>query len=189
MQKKLLIIIVAIMTLVAVGMVTYMLYSQPASAPKVTNRSIADCSETTRSWRTSPQIDNETMSRGEIVDIRYGQHDCFDRIVFEINSGDLVGYRAEYVSAVIGGGSGEPVEVAGNSLIQLTINAPATSDPHPTDFGPTQDWNALHQIKRVSSFEGVTTYGIGVNKETPFRIFHLPGKDGERMRVVLDLAH
>lgn len=189
MQKKLIITLATTVLVVAAGLVVYALYSQPASAPKVSDEDTVDCSKVVQNWDVSRRVGKGSLSSGQIVDVRYGQHDCFDRIVFDIDSNDVVRYSAEYVPEIIGGGSGEPVEIAGNNSIQLVIGAQVSSDRTPADFGPVDDWNALRQIKRVSSFEGITTFGIGISKEVPFNIFHLPGKDGKSMRIVLDIAH
>jgi hypothetical protein len=125
-----------------------------------------------------------TMSRAEIVAVRAGTHPCFDRLVFDVN-GPVGAYRVRYVEHVTGIASGKPVSVPGGARLLVTVFDPAgrPSLPSTAILGrfPT-----LRSVVAAGSFEGITSYGVGVRARLPFRVYVLPGV---RNRIVLDVAH
>ena len=74
------------------------------------------------------------MSQAQVMNVRSGQHYCFDRLVIDLN-GPVAGYTVRYVPQVVQDGSGLPVPLRGQAFIQLTVNAPAydrTATPRTT---------------------------------------------------------
>lgn len=188
-MKTKIISFIAIFVLIMAGAGAYILNTNKASAPAHSNTPVAvDCETLVGDWDSTKRKGDGSLSSGKITEVRTGQHECFDRIVFDINSNEKVSYRAEYVPVVTSDGSGLPVEVAGDAAIQLVIDAWAV-DPKPSDFKPDSPWKSLYEVKNAGSFEGLTTFGIGVKAEKPFDIYHLAGKDKTSMRIVLDIAH
>ena len=55
-----------------------------------------------------------------------------------------------------------------------------------TLFDP-RGWRALDAVKFAGSFEGQTTFAVGVDARVPFRVQTLP--DDAVTHVVLDIAH
>jgi hypothetical protein len=160
-----------------------------ANATEPATQSATDnCDQGVAGWTTDVQDGGNALVSGKITNIRTGRHDCCDRVVFDITSAEDVGYRAEYVPVVRMDPSGMPLELAGDAFIQLSIDAWA-GESVPTDFGPVTDWQSLRQINSAGSFEGITRYGIGVDHQSPFNVYRLPGTDGKSMRVVVDIAH
>jgi hypothetical protein len=134
-----------------------------------------------------------------IVNVRAGQHDCFDRVVVDLG-GSPVGYHVSYVPAVLGQGSGEPVALAGGAFLDVTLYAPTndldgnpTFSPDPANVVDVGGFRTVRQVVSAGSFEGYTTFGIGVRGRLPFRVFVLEGRGsgGPNVgsRLVIDIAH
>ena len=139
-------------------------------------------------WGSLPKTSSPLWT-GAVKAARYGQHTCYDRLVFDIAKGvGKLGYRVRYVTSVTSPGSGLPVAVSGGAKLQVTINAPATTRI-PSNGGVTfTDWRTFRQLKWVGSFEGYTDVGLGVRARLPMRTFVLDNADGSK-RLVIDVAH
>ncbi len=132
--------------------------------------------------------DQPAMGTGEIDNIRAGRHECFDRLVVQVD-GPAGGWRAEYVSQVTADGSGNVVPVAGGAKIQFIVRHPAFSlGPVGGSLANVSGFSTLRDVRHAGSFEGQTTIGVGVRARLPFRVFTLAGPGGQS-RIVLDVAH
>ena len=136
-------------------------------------------------WGSGPKS-LSTMGTGEIDTVRTGQHSCYDRVVIDID-GPPAGYDVRYVSQVTADGSGLPVTVPGAQKLQLIVRHPSY---HPQRVGQSvanvRGYQTLRSVVYAGSFEGQTTYGVGVRARLPFRVFTIPGGHG---RIVVDIAH
>lgn len=141
-------------------------------------------------WGSLPESAS-VGSTGEVVGVRAGRHACFDRLVLDVEGGD-VGYFVRYVDQVVMDGSGLPVPVRGGARLEVVATAPAA----PTDawFLPsgelvdTTGYRTFRHVAWAGSFEGQTTVGLGVRARLPFRVFTLDGP-GDGSRLVVDVAH
>ncbi len=127
---------------------------------------------------------------GQMVGLRAGQHDCYDRLVFDFN-GSTNGYWVSYVDTVTEDGSGTPIPLRGGARLSITVSAPAYDE----SFTPTytyanrselvnvNGYQTFRQAAWAGSWEGTTTVGLGVRARLPFRVFTQPG------RIVIDVAH
>jgi hypothetical protein len=142
------------------------------------------------------------MSGAPLYLVRVGQHPCYDRVVFDVNGPEAVGYVVRYVPVVRADGSGEPVPVAGKAALEVVVRAPVLgtdSQGHQPgakvpgigeDFvspGRLATWRSLRQVAFAGSFEGQTTIAVGVRTRLPFRVF-VTGDRGYR-HIVVDIAH
>lgn len=129
---------------------------------------------------------------------RTGRHDCFDRLVFEFE-GDADGYRVEYVDEVHTDGAGEPLSgiTAGGALLKVQLLEPAYDPwsgaltyPHRTGdhVAAVGGYSTLRDVVYGGTFEGYTTFAVGVRARLPFRVFVLDGP-GSHSRIVVDFAH
>lgn len=157
--------------------------ASPQPAPPVA--SPAGCQVETGGWNTADDVASRIMTQGEVFDVRPGRHECFDQITFDVATTAKVGFVARYVPVATQDGSGFEVPVAGGAVIQLSIDAP--SPELLIGYGYTADWPALKEIKFAGSFEGMTTFAIGVASKRPFAVEHHP--NGDTMRVVVYIAH
>lgn len=133
-----------------------------------------------------------SLSTAPITNVRAGRHTCFDRVVVDI-SGSANGYSASYVPVVTQEGSGLPVALKGGAFIQFTILDPTYNTSYVPTYSPSNPanvvnvtgWQTLRQVAYAGSFEGYTTFGVGVRARLPFRVFVLTGPT----RIVVDVAH
>lgn len=156
----------------------------PAPAPST-------CGDLYGGWSTLDDSTDITMVRGDIYDVRIGRHECFDRIVIDVDTTEDVGFRAKYVSVVHQFGSGFDVPVAGEAALELVVDAPLAMsmyDNPPTAFTTTPTWETLREVKNAGSFEGITKLAIGVKSQVKFGVYHHTGPDG-KTHVIVDLVH
>jgi hypothetical protein len=162
-----------------------------------------DCAEV-QTWGTDPR-DAAPMSPDEFYLVRAGQHDCFDRVVLDVNGTidgpEAVGYSVAYVSGEVrADGSGDPVPTEGAGALEVTVRAPALgygSSGHLYPPARTGDdfytpeqlagWGALREISFAGSFEGQSTIAIGVESELPFQVGSYD--DEGYSHLVVDVAH
>lgn len=136
-------------------------------------------------WGSGPKSD-PTMGKGEIDNVRTGRHECFDRVVINID-GPPAGYSVQYVPQVLSDPKGDTVNVPGGAKLQVVIRHPSFAPTHVGDkVASTKGFRTLRSVVYAGSFEGLTTYGVGTRARLPFRVFSIPGGHG---RIVLDVAH
>ncbi|TDC83884.1 hypothetical protein E1193_07330 [Micromonospora sp. KC606] len=137
-----------------------------------------------------------SLSTAPLVDVRTGRHDCFDRVVFEF-AGPVSGYTVTYGETWTEG-EGLPLSpyTAGDELLRVSLRAPSYDDGHvatvPYRVGEhtanVLRYRTLRDVVFGGSFEGYTTFAVGVRARLPFRAFVLAGP-GPHSRIVLDVAH
>ncbi|MFC7876279.1 hypothetical protein [Isoptericola sp. NPDC057391] len=125
-----------------------------------------------------------------VTDVRVGRHDGFDRVVFDLEGGGRPGWSVEYVDAAADDGSGEPVRVDGDGVLQVRLSGMAMpgEDPEIAEYdGATIDPDGTQAVEEVVYrfwFEGYTTAFVGVDEPgLPFRVFALE----DPARVVVDV--
>ena len=164
-----------------------------APAPAAARAAAPSCAT---GWGSLPKDGGEW--RGVVLtSTRTGRHPCYDRVVFEL-FGLTDGFHAEYVPEVYTQGEGRPLSpiTKGGALLEFVLKSPAYDDngvatyPHrPGDHvAPVAGYTTLGDVVYGGSFEGQTTFAIGVRARLPFRVFVLPSDTGG-VRIVLDVAH
>lgn len=135
------------------------------------------------------------LSQAPVVNVRTGQHSCYDRLVIDV-AGDVGGYTVSYVAHVIQDGSGAVIPTRGGAALQITVNDPAYdanyqltySPANPLELRNVSGYRTFRQVVYANSFEGYTSVGLGVRARLPFRVFTLDGP-GTSSRLVVDVAH
>jgi hypothetical protein len=136
------------------------------------------------------------LSTAPLLTTRTGRHTCYDRVVFEFD-GPVNGYSVAYGETYTeGAGQRLSPYTAGGALIAVSLRAPA----HDGDYTATYrhrtgdhvvnvlGYRTLRDMVFGGSFEGYTTFAVGVRARLPFRVFVLAGP-GTHSRIVLDVAH
>lgn len=137
--------------------------------------------------------DTEDPSSGAmltVTDVRTGHHDGYDRVVFELDGEGTPGWRVEYVGSPADDGSGSPVDIDGDTFVQVSISGSG----YPTDTGVDEysgpdpveatDSGVIEEVRLRGVFEGYTQAFIGVDDgPRPFRAFLLE----DPTRVVVDV--
>ncbi|MET7668010.1 AMIN-like domain-containing (lipo)protein [Micromonospora luteifusca] len=136
------------------------------------------------------------LSSAPLIDVRTGRHDCYDRVVFEF-AGPVDGYAVGYGETwTEGEGLALSPYTAGGALLRVSLRAPAYDDAHqgtvPYAVGAhvanLLRYPTLRDVVFGGSFEGYSTFAVGVRARLPFRTFVLAGP-GTHSRIVLDVAH
>ncbi len=126
----------------------------------------------------------------QLVDVRVGEHDGYDRVVFEFD-----GAVPEYILSQASppyteDPSGLPVEVGGDAAWQLVLlgGTRVTPDYETTYDGPLsfqRDFAKLVHLVEAGDFEAVSTWYIGMTGESCARILPLD----DPTRLVIDIEH
>jgi hypothetical protein len=140
-------------------------------------------------WGSLTKTANPTAT-GDLVDVRAGRHDCYDRLVFDA-TGPANGYWVSYVDVMHEDPTGAVVPLRGAAKLSVTVQAPSystsgTQTYHYANRAELVDvtgYQTFRQVAFAGSFEGSTTVGLGVRARLPFRVFTLPN------RIVVDVAH
>jgi hypothetical protein len=182
--------LVAVATTAGIGLAGIGL-ATPASAQNPASAAAPYCGIY---WGSLPKT-ADPNGAGLLTDIRAGQHDCFDRLVFDLD-GRAPGYRVQYVDEVVADGSGAPVPLRGGAFLQIIF--PATivdgdghsgyTAPNPSEAVDVTGWRTFRQVAQAGAFEGQITVGLGVRARLPYRVFTLDGP-GAGSRLVVDVAH
>ncbi|MBB4743173.1 hypothetical protein BJY16_006632 [Actinoplanes octamycinicus] len=132
-----------------------------------------------------------TLSQAPLLTAETGRHECWDRVVFEFG-GSALGYAVRYSDQVLTEGQGVDLVpyTAGGAFLWVTLRAPATT------FGAVAgehvatvvSYDTLRDVVFGGSFEGYTTFAVGVRARLPFRVFTLAGP-GSNSRIVVDVGH
>jgi hypothetical protein len=114
-----------------------------------------------------------------VTAIRIGRQHGYDRVVFELGGTGAPGWDVRYVDQPRSQGSGEPVHVAGEAALEVTI----TGVGYPGDTGvqeysgpDRQSAAATEVITETvldSTFEGQTVAFVGTTRQAPFRVYRL----------------
>jgi hypothetical protein len=127
----------------------------------------------------------------QLTNVRTGQHDCWDRVVFDFG-GTAANYRVEYTDQpILTQGRGDPLSVSGGAKLNVTLLEHADGYQHqPKDHvAIVTGYRTLRDVVYGGTFEGHTTFGVGVRARLPFRVFTLPGPASGQSRIVLDVGH
>ena len=141
-------------------------------------------------WGSLPEQRNPG-SNGLVTDVRTGRHACFDRLVLDV-SGDVNGYFVRYVGQVRRDGSGAAVRLRGGASLEVVVTAPSVAtDAWFLPNGELLDARGYRTFRHVAwagSFEGQSTFGLGVRARLPFRVLVMDSP-GTGSRLVVDVAH
>jgi hypothetical protein len=125
-----------------------------------------------------------------VSDIRVGGHDGFDRVVLELGGTGTPGWDVRYVDAAASQGSGDPVEISGDAVLQVTL----TGAGYPYETGVEEyvgsspagaGTAAVTEVVYDATFEGTSVTFVGTAAKNPFRVYALENPT----RVVLEVAH
>ncbi len=125
------------------------------------------------------------------VNVRFGVHDGYDRIVLDLEGSGQPGWLSEYVDNPRAEGSGATVSLEGTADLQTTVKGVV----YPTETG-AQDYvgpmrfqpttaGVVEEVVYGPVFEGKAEVYIGLSSKQPFRVFLLE----DPTRVVIDIYH
>lgn len=150
----------------------------------------AACSVT---WGSTARSAGPATSPSEhVVDARTGRHRCYDRFVVDLDAPGP-GFNVRYVRHFRHIASGNVIPLEGGARLEIVVRAAAvdghgdpTYDGRPGHRLPRVDvssYRTFRQAKYGGTFEGLTSFGLGVRARLPFRVMRLDD------RIVVDVAH
>src|SRR5262252_11220957 len=139
-------------------------------------------------WGSQPKQAG-SMVQTRVRDVRAGQHPCFDRLVIDLGAGHRPGYSVKYMNQIVQQASGQPIPVKGGAKLSIAIQAPARNGfpANSHNLVNVTGFRTFRQVVGAGSFEGITSFGLGVSYKLPFRVFivKVPGAS----HVIIDVAH
>lgn len=136
---------------------------------------------------TATQTNDQAPVIPLLVAVRSAHHPGFDRITFEFR-GPLPDHRIGYVSQQVQDASGEPVHLAGGAALNVVFPGASAHDENghatvsPRRFEPGLP--SLKEVALIGDFEGVVTYGLGVDHRVPFKVLELR----DPSRIAIDIS-
>ncbi|WP_448854287.1 AMIN-like domain-containing (lipo)protein [Corynebacterium frankenforstense] len=124
------------------------------------------------------------MDSLNIVDTRVGEHDGYDRVVFEFDGdgdGDP-GYHTAYSKEPAQQGSGFPVEYPGNVALVVMIHGVKMNLEGPPPGPVAGAAGNIAGVKDTGTFEADAQYVIGLDRERPYTVTTLQNPT----RLVID---
>ncbi len=132
-----------------------------------------------------------TDARLSPVDLRFGVHDGFDRVVIDLAGAGTPGWLGQYVEEPTQQAAGEPVYVLGDAYLEILVSGvvyPTEAGAQPFE-GPRTITPVLggviKEVRYGSEFEGQVEIWIGLTSDQPFRVYSLT----DPTRVVIDVQH
>jgi hypothetical protein len=137
-----------------------------------------------------PIVEQATVARANIVDVRVGAHTGYDRVVFEFIGGTPEFTLERAKPPFHHDASGEEIDVPGDSFLRLTMRGGTkqtdtgeSSYDGPLEFHP--HGTQLQSLVEGGDFEGQSTWYIGLADEA---CVHVDLLDDEP-RLVIDVEH
>ena len=137
-----------------------------------------------------PVSGSATVPRAQIVDVRVGSHEGYDRVVIEFEDG-LPAFTLDVATPPLTqDGSGATLDVSGTAFWQLVMRdaSRAGLDGMPVFEGPTNvnpGFPKLVELIEGGDFEAVSTWYFGLAGESCVRVLALSSPS----RLVFDIEH
>ncbi len=135
------------------------------------------------------EVDSMAGMKG-VTDVRTGEHTYFDRVVFEIGGEGEAGWQMTYVDEAREPGTGDPVDVAGDAVLEVVVTGVALPADLPDDLEiwdgdrvQTGEDGVVTEVVGSALFEGRHTFFIGVDEAQPFVVERL----SDPQRIVIDV--
>lgn len=166
----------------------------PAPSPAPVDE---DCSSTLQGWNNAgPKGTGENYGREDagVMGVDVGQHACFDQVTISINTTDAIGSHFEYTNDPAGDATGFAPNppIAGGIVLQGSVfvwSKDLTSSGAIYEHGPEKfaGWQALREVRYDTTFEGQTSFFIGVVSDNAFRM--RSWLDGDVRKIIIQVAH
>jgi hypothetical protein len=143
---------------------------------------------TSRTTWTNPDL-TPSSPLPRVVNLRYGHHELFDRVVIRIR-GSFPGGHASFQRNFTYDGSGNPVPIRGRAGLRVAVTPAYAHDDAGNNVyrGPRlarPRFQTLKALAFTGDFEGVVSFAFALRHRAPYRIFTL----NEPRRIVIDVRH
>ncbi|MFW2513708.1 hypothetical protein ACNI3K_08000 [Demequina sp. SO4-13] len=125
------------------------------------------------------------------VDLRFGVHQRFDRIVLDLAGTGTPGWDGRYVEDPTQVAAGEPVYLLGEQYLLILVSGVVdpTVDGAQDFEGPRRitpsTGGVVTEVRYGAEFDGQVEIWVGLSSDEPFRVFSL----ADPTRVVIDVRH
>jgi hypothetical protein len=166
--------------------------SKPPKPKPTTTNPAPSQSPTPCATKTGGYFDPKKSDVGaQVVDVRLGSHDTYDRVTFEFSGQDTVPpYTIRTVTTVTEDGSGKTLSLQGTSYAELVFQHASGYDLYyqptykgPKDFVPK--FQALAEVREAGDFERVLSWGFGLNDSSCWHVLELSNP----VRLAVDFSH
>jgi hypothetical protein len=129
-----------------------------------------------------------------VTDVRVSAHDGFDRVTFELDGDEPVGYEIGWTEdgEATEQGSGHPIEVAGDEALHVALHGIALPFDAAEDAEPWEQERVdgpedgmVRELVEDTIFEGIHTFVVGADERHAVVVARLE----DPQRVVIDLHH
>lgn len=129
-----------------------------------------------------------------VTEVRVGSHEGFDRLVLELDGEGSAGWYVGYApdGQATAQGSGEPIDVAGDAVLEVAIRGVAYPGDLPEGIQPWDgqrldgpEGGVIVEVVEDTLFEGLHTFPVGTTGEQPFLVERFQ----DPQRVVIDIFH
>ena len=135
----------------------------------------------------TPQAPREVPGALVLRDVRTGDQQTFDRVVFEIEGPKLPDYDVKYVARPLHCGSGLPAKVDGGAFLQVRLSPARAHTEAGAPTVPTLQRKVrlpvIREIREICDFEGEVTWIVGLAARKEYRVSTLE----EPARLVIDI--
>jgi hypothetical protein len=129
----------------------------------------------------------EVPGTAVLRDVRTGDQQTFDRVVFEFEGPKLPDYDVKYVRHPVHCGSGLPVEVDGSAYLQVRFTPAQAHTEAGASTVPTLQRKVrlpvIREVRAICDFEADVTWVLGLAARKEYRVMELEGP----ARLVIDI--
>ncbi|MGX7828645.1 AMIN-like domain-containing (lipo)protein [Actinokineospora sp. 24-640] len=143
-------------------------------------------------WGSQSKTASWSPTVAVLTGIRAGRHACFDRLVFDVQNGEVAGFQVRYVASVTTP-FGHVVPLRGGAKLSIKMGVSDYAGPAQprfrcpevscTELVDVSGYPTFRQVSHGGAHLGNMLMGLGVRATLPFRAYTLPG------RLVIDVAH
>ena len=131
-----------------------------------------------------------------LTDVRTGDHECHERIVFDFDAdgfdaGQISYHHIGYRDPPFTGTQGDPIDVDGSAFLEIVMwhaSGYDIEELEPTYTGPEEikpaDLEFVQEIQLLEDFEATLVWVIGLDQRRAFTVFELDDPD----RLVIDIG-
>jgi hypothetical protein len=165
--------------------------SSPSSSPAAMTHTVATTTHSAAHTTPCTSSSGGDEAEAQLVDVRVGTHDTYDRVTFEFASQTQIpAFTIRSVTTPTYDGSGAPIHLAGDSYAEIVFQHSSAFDlggnrtyDGPTHFAP--GFKVLAEVKEAGDFERVLSWAMGLSDSSCWQVSTLQNP----ARVVVDFPY